>query len=92
VSDEVFVIVYNEGNDRTSYVQEVNSGALDHEAVTVPTVLQATLYDTWGEAMDKIIVLRKEIEDLGLNIEPPMMFPLGVNKRSLFKAKLKYGE
>ena len=89
---EAFVIVYNEGNDRTSYVQEVNSGVLDHEAVTVPTVTQATLYDTWGEAMNKIIAIRKELEGLNLNIEMPMMFPMGVDKKALFKAKLKYGE
>ena len=89
---EAFVIVYNEGNSRTSYVKEVEYGALNNEAITVPTVTQATLYDTWDEAMDKILLLRDYIIDIVPGAEVPMMFPMSVNKKKLFLAKLKYGE
>jgi len=89
---EAFVIVYNEGNSRTSYVKEVKFGSLNYEAITVPTVTQATLYDTWDDAMDKILLFRETIADTVPCAELPMMFPMGIDKKKLFKAKLKYGE
>jgi hypothetical protein len=42
--------------------------------------------------MDKILLLRDYIMDIVPYAELPMMFPMSVNKKKLFLAKLKYSE
>ena len=91
---DCYVIVYNE-NDRTSYIQETSGNIFNPDGesmpmiVTVPTVVNATLYDTWDEAWDKITEWREK--NMSLGHPPGMFFPLSVNKKDIFKAKLKHG-
>jgi hypothetical protein len=90
---ESYVLVWNDGGaGGTGYVKEVRYGALNNEAITVPTVTQATLYDTWDDAMDKAIEIRAYVADLAPGVQLPMLFPMSVDKKALFKAKLKYGQ
>lgn len=86
-----YVIVYNEGNDRTSYIEVMHrpGDEVNILAQTVPTVVNATLFDTWDDAMGKIVELREANERHGFGIG--MMFPMTINKKDVFKAKLKHG-
>ena len=87
-----YVIVYNEGNDRTSYIEMIQrseNGNPDFLAQTVPTVVNATLFDTWDDAMEAIVGLREANKRYGVSIG--MMFPMTINKKDVFKAKLKHG-
>lgn len=77
-----FVIVYNE-HDRTAYIREDANGIPG----TTRTVVHATVYDTWDDAMDKIIKMREHNDNLGF--KSGMFFPVSVNKKDIFKAKLK---
>ena len=87
VANEGFVIVYNEGNDRTSYIEVITGSTIGLLATTVPTVVNATVFDTWDEPMDKIVELREANKKNGFM--NGMMFPLSVNKKDIFLAKLK---
>ena len=85
---DCYVIVYNE-HDRTGYLLELDGGDGGALITTVPTVTRASLYDTWDEAMDRIQDCRNLNKKLGY--ESGMMFPMSVNRKDLFKAKLKHG-
>ncbi len=88
--DDSFIIVYvNAGKKHPSkYIQETPWGEdIGLLAQTVSSVVDATLYNSWDEAFEKIKKLKQANIDGGF--EASTFFPLSVNKKELFLAKLK---